>query len=337
MRKINNLTLPEMERVFQMRRGGSSFREIGKRLDRDHTAILRLVKEEENWKRGYSFWSLTAGQQARWVSGLREKRRKKGRERGWLKSEAIREHVLKSLIDDHKTPEMIAETLGESFPGVSLSTKAIYNYLKKARPELRAHLPEKGRPRRQRITHPRSRFRDGAPPKRSIRERPQSVQTKEEYGHYEADTVHSRRGGKGGVLTIRELSSRHRWYFLLPNLEAATVLPLLMVFFQRLQPHLRKTLTLDNGSEWAEAYHKLEKVLPGFRVYFCDPYKAYQRGSVEQANRELRRFFPKGTDFAEVTAEELQRIQSLINHWPMKCLKWKTAEFVFLEALKQAA
>lgn len=337
MSKIDNLRRHEVARVFEMHDRGESNRAIGKNLGRSHTAVGDVLREEQHYKRVKRWERLSAEERARFVIEIREKRRKQGRERPWLKRPEICRHVIASLCNEKMSPERIAATIGEFFPGVTLSAKAIYNFTKKARIDLRDYLPEKGEPRRQRVAHRRSRFQEGAPPKRSIEERPAEVEEKNIPGHYEADTVHSRRGGSGGVLTIRERATRNRWYFLLPNLEANTVLPILMLFFQRLPAHLRKSLTLDNGSEWSEAYHKLEKILPEFKVYFCHPYKSYERGAVEHANRELRRFFPKGTDFATVTEEQLRQAERLINNWPMKCLGWKRAGTIFEELLKKAA
>lgn len=337
MSKFDNLRRHEVAHVFEMHERGESNREIGRYLGRSHTAVGRVLGERQYYRRAKRWERLSTEERTRFVTELREKRRKEGREREWLKSPEIRAHVIHHLREKRWSPERIAETIGEFFPGKKLSAKAIYNFTAKVRLDLREYLPEQGESRRQRVMHRRGRFQVGVPQKRSIESRPRVVETREELGHFEADTIHSCKGGTGAVLTLRERVSRKRWYFLLPNLEASTVLPVLMLFFQRLPPPLRHTLTIDNGGEWAEAYYKLEKILPGFRVYFCHPYQAYERGAVENANRELRRFFPKGTDFGSITEEKLRFAESLINDWPMKCLKWKTADFVFNEALKRAA
>ncbi|OVE79727.1 hypothetical protein BVY02_02495, partial [bacterium J17] len=68
-----------------------------------------------------------------------------------------------------------------------------------------------------------------------------------------------------------------------------------------------------------------------------DPYKAYQRGSVENANGELRRYFPKKTDFSQVSNEELQKVAYKINSRPMRVHKWKSASRCYKEALAKAA
>jgi transposase, IS30 family len=337
MSKSDNLTRQEMVRIFEMHDSGKSNRKIGKIICRCHKAVGAVLNESRYYRRLTKWEKLSSFERARFVLEIREKRQKQSRKREWLKSRELREHVIGCLCKKRMSPEMIAETVGEHFPEMTLTAKAIYNFTKKARIDLQEYLPEKGIDRRQRVANRRSRFQEGAPPKNSIETRPAAVESREEVGHYEADTIHSRKGSKAAVLTIIERVTRQKWYFSLPNLEANTVLPVLLVFFQAIPEHLRKTLTLDNGSEWSEAYHKLEKVIPGFKVYFCHPYKAWQRGAVENANRQLRRFFPKGTDFSQVTKEQLRRAEILINNWPMKCLGWRSASKIYEEALKLAA
>ena len=320
MSKFDNLKRQEVAQVFRMHDRGESNRVIGRFLSRSHTAVGDVLKERIYYKRAKRWERLTVEERTRFVMELREKRRKGSRNRVRLKSPEIQAHVLEKLCKEHWSPEMISKTLQNHFPGQSLSFKAIYNFTK-SRPEYQQYLREEGKPRRQDVSSRRSRFKQARPEKRMIDER---VEEAGEIGHYEADTVHSHKGSKAAILTIRERARRKTWYFPVANLEANTILPILMVFFQQLPAEQRKTLTLDNGSEWSEAYYKLEKVLPGFKVYFCHPYKAWQRGAVENANKQLRVFYPKGTDFAQVSLEALKDTERIIGNWPMKVLGWKT-------------
>ena len=116
------------------------------------------------------------------------------------------------------------------------------------------------------------------------------------------------------------------------DLTSESAMRILLPFFQSLPPHMRNTLTADNGPENAELY-KLEKVLPDFGVYYCEPYKAYQRGSVENANGELRWFYPKKTDFSKVTPKELRAIEYKINAKPMRVHNGMSAKKVYNQLL----
>jgi IS30 family transposase len=99
--------------------------------------------------------------------------------------------------------------------------------------------------------------------------------------------------------------------------------------------HAFQTATADRGKEFA-CYTSLEAT-HGVQVYFADPYSSWQRGSNENANGLLREFFPKGTDFAQITDEALENALHLINHRPRKCLGWRTAHESFSEELSHLA
>ncbi len=88
-----------------------------------------------------------------------------------------------------------------------------------------------GKAYRQRVCHPRGRLNEGAPAKTLLTERSEKCDNREEFGHWEVDTVHSCKGGSKAVLTLRERKSRHRVYFLIEDLKSGTVLARLMPFF----------------------------------------------------------------------------------------------------------
>jgi len=91
----------------------------------------------------------------------------------------------------------------------------------------------------------------------------------------------------------------------------------------------RKTLTRDRGGE-NMGYEALEKTL-GILCFFAHAYHSWERGSNENLNGLIRRFFPKGTDFRNVSAEEIRKVEYLLNTRPRKRLGWKTPYQVFYE------
>lgn len=302
--------------------------EIARYLGRTRSTISRLFARDKTYLIGT--WNImTSYEKAMHAWEQARKRASRSRQRARLKEERIRKIVVFILCRWHWSPETISEFLREY--GLRISAKAIYNFVKYERPTLIEYLKLRGKPRRQRVARPRSSLRIGVPEKKSIHERPELIAT----GHWEIDSVVSKRGSKGGVLSIRELSSRKRFFFILSDLKSRSVMNVLFPFFQSLPAHMRKTLTSDNGSEFAELY-KLEKVLDDFGVYYCDPYKAWQRGSVENANGELRWFFPKKTDFSFVSPEELRRVEYKINWKPMRVNNGRSASAVYKDMLEAA-
>ena len=90
--------------------------------------------------------------------------------------------------------------------------------------------------------------------------------------------------------------------------------------FKSLPPKMRKTFTVDRGLEFTD-WQRVEKEL-NVKVYFCDPYSPFQRGTNENTNGLIRQFFPRRTILPEVTDELVESVQTLINNRPRKCLNW---------------
>ena len=85
------------------------------------------------------------------------------------------------------------------------------------------------------------------------------------------------------------------------------------------------SITTDNGIEYKQ-HHNINTTM-----YFCDPYSSWQKGSVENVNKMIRRYFPKGTDFSKITSEQLKYVIDLINKKPRKILGYRTALEVAIE------
>lgn len=166
----------------------------------------------------------------------------------------------------------------------------------------------------------------------SIEQRPQHIKDRKEFGHWEMDLVVGPQESRPCLLTLTERMSRKELIFKLPNRKALTIRKV----FNRLErelPDFRKifkSITTDNGSEFME-YEKLRRSIHGgkrFDVYYCHSYAAWEKGSNENHNRMIRRWFPKGTDFRKVTREQIAALQDWMNGYPRKILGWKTPEEV---------
>lgn len=185
---------------------------------------------------------------------------------------------------------------------------------------------EKGKPKKKgcrpvrRIAHPIL---------PSISDRPEAIGRREELGHKEIDLVVGAAGTKGAILTITDRKDRMEMAFKLADKRAASV----RAVFDRLERKLGKqrfretfkSITTDNGPEFLE-YDKLTASIFGgkrFDVYYCHSYSAWEKGTNENHNRMLRRFFPKGTDFSRVSQRTVQEAVDWLNHYPRKILGWK--------------
>lgn len=163
----------------------------------------------------------------------------------------------------------------------------------------------------------------------SISQRPEAINQRTEPGHKEIDLIVGCEGSKAAVLTIVDRYKREIMAFKLPDKRASSV----RAIFDKLERKLGKrrfrqefrSISTDNGSEFLE-YEKLIKSIYGgkrFEVYYCHSYSAWEKGTNENHNRMMRRFFPKGTNFDKISQRQIQEAADWLNHYPRKALSWK--------------
>jgi IS30 family transposase len=160
----------------------------------------------------------------------------------------------------------------------------------------------------------------------SIDNRPVAANDRSEYGHWEMDLIVSCRGGKGALLTLTERKTRQEIIIRLPNKTQRAVKRALDSLERRKGSKFKekfKTITVDNGSEFLD-FELLERSCKRdekrFNMYFAHPYSSWERGSNENANGIIRRFFPKGTDFGKVSIAKIQAVEDWMNDYPRRIL-----------------
>lgn len=174
--------------------------------------------------------------------------------------------------------------------------------------------------------HGRKSQRVRIPDRVSIHERPLVVDQRLEPGHWEGDSLVGS-GRKSGLHTEYERVTSLTRFEKMCALTSKEAIAAAKMIFSKLPDSLRQTTTWDNGSEHV-GHTKLTKDVDT-KVYFADPYSAYQRGGNENANLWIRYYLPKGTDFREVSNEELKDIEWELNNRPRKRLQYKTPQEVF--------
>ena len=216
------------------------------------------------------------------------------------------------------SPEQVKMALKEKCP----CFKTIYNWLCRGMLSVgKETLRRKGR--QPKTKEPRGKFANG----KSISERPEEVNSRQTFGHWEIDTVVSPRG-KDKACTATFLERKTRFYIsvLMPDRSATSMLQVIRQLVAKYGRECFKSMTSDRGKEFA-CFEDVERM--GIDFYFADPYASWQRGSNENANGLLREFFPKGTCFSKVDQEEMDNAVTLINKRPRKCLNAMTALEVF--------
>lgn len=162
----------------------------------------------------------------------------------------------------------------------------------------------------------------------SIEERPQHIENRLEIGHWEGDLVIGK-GQKSAIGTLVERKSRYTCIVKVKNRKSATVRKQFVKVFKAFNGNTAKTMTYDNGVEMAQ--HKTFTKQTGMQVYFAHPYASWERGTNENTNGLIRRYFPKGTDFSTVTEQQLQHVQTKLNNRPRKILNYKTPMEILLQ------
>jgi IS30 family transposase len=200
-------------------------------------------------------------------------------------------------------------------PGVKLSWSTLYKAVKRGEFEgvsVRTHLRRRGKLQK----HKGRKSSATIKPDHVIHERPPEVELRTRLGDFEGDTVYGA-VGKGAALTLVDRTSRKLYATLLKNRQASSI----SEAFSSVSSGVKfLTITLDNGSEFAE--HRKIGVNLNTTIYFADPHSPWQRGSNENINDLLRFWFPKGTNFLEVTEHHFQHVVNLINNRPRECLGW---------------
>ncbi|MFE6335247.1 IS30 family transposase [Streptomyces sp. NPDC057798] len=227
------------------------------------------------------------------------------------------------------SPEQICHALRRRFtqrPEMRVSHETIYQALySQGRADLRRELTQalrtgraRRRPRRQ-ADRRRSRAVKNMV---MISQRPTEAVDRSVAGHWEGDLILGRKK-HSAIATLVERSTRYLMLVHLPDgYNSAAVRDALIATVSTLPPHLKRSLTWDQGTEMA-AHHGFS-IATNVPVYFCNPGSPWQRGSNENTNGLLRQYFPKGTDLSTHTPEDLLAVAAELNSRPRKTLSWET-------------
>ena len=221
--------------------------------------------------------------------------------------------------------------LGEGYD-MPRSTTTIYNHIEHGDIGIcHGQTPYHPKPRRKRKERPRRSYRN--PFGLSIEKRPEAVDRRGWFGHWEMDTVVSARGGRGGLLVLTERKTR---YTVIEKVKAISqdeiVAAIKRLVRKNALKHVR-SITTDNGGEFCdhlEMRKALRRINRFLKIYYTHAYAAWEKGSVENVNRHIRRFYPKGTKFNHVSRNRIKKLQDFINSIPRPSLKGKSANESFL-------
>jgi len=315
-RHPRRLSIVEREEISRGIATGESLRQIARRLGRAPSTVCREVARNG----GRSRYRAQRADRAAWRRARRPKVSK-------LALNSKLRVVVEEKLAQWWSPEQIAGWLTDAYPDdeeMRVSHETIYlSLFVQGKGALRRELTQCLRTRRA-IRRPATKR---APTDKGqivdpvmISERPAEVADRAVPGHWEGDLLMGKH--MTAIGTLVERATRYVMLFPLPDGNTAeSVRTALAETIQRLPEHLWRSLTWDQGKEMAQ--HAQFTIDTGVRIYFCDPKSPWQRGSNENTNGLLRQYFPKGTDMAGLTQEELDQAAHSLNNRPRQTLDWK--------------
>lgn len=290
---------------------GLSNNQIAKSLGKSPSSITREINRNKGGpeRRHYSARFASNGAHFRKAYTTRQNPRKKPQ---------VWEYVEEKLKQGW-SPEIISGRISLDHPELCVSYEAIYQHVYNRRKDLAGFLATRRAFRRKK--GPRRAKKSVIPNRLSIVARPLVVNHRKEMGHWESDSMVSDQS-KASLNVMVERLSRYCQITKIKDLTAQETQQAIVSRLKTKPEELRRTLTYDNGFENRNHEHINEKL--GTTSYFCEPYHSWEKGSVEQLNMLIRRYLPKKTDFALVTAEQIQYIENQLNSRPRKCLEFRT-------------
>jgi IS30 family transposase len=322
-----HLSLEERIELYRMREAGQSMRSVAAALGRDPSTISRELARNSAPTKAWS-----GGYEPVRAENLATRRRRWDARFKLSRDPELREHV-RIRLQAGWSPEQIDGDLRFKHHGCVLSYESIYRFIyhRSAQADYWHRLLPRRKSRRGRLGK-----RGGSPIKRiqdrvSIQQRPAEVANRETAGHWEGDLMLFQRHSQALLIT-HERTSRLLLARRQPGKSAAPVAKQLLRQFGGLPRAMRRTLTVDNGTEFAQHY-RLNRELQ-MATYFCDRHAPWQKGGIENAIGRMRRRLPRKTDLGALPAAALDRLVAAYNHTPRKCLGYRTPAEVFCRQLQ---
>ncbi len=284
---------------------GYSLRAIARSMDRSHNTISYEVGVNGGVL-GYN--PINAHQYAT--------TRKKDSKVQWKKIEEnkkLKDFIVLKL-EQHWNPDEISGFMKRKKMKMFISKNSIYRWLYSPRGQQYCHLLYSKRYHTKKRVKKTERVM--IPERVNIDKRFLGADNRTRYGHWEDDTIVSRKGCTGGLSVGSERKGK---LVVATVVKSMSTVEHMAAIQKQIATYKTLSITFDNGIE-----NKQHKSL-GVPTFFCEPYSSWQKGGVENANKMLRYFFPKGTNFRTISQKKVDEALSFINNKPRKILGYKTA------------
>jgi len=317
-KRYRQLGIEERCEIARLRAAGSSIRQIASALDRQPSTVAREIRRNVSRQKGYQAVYAEEQSRARRWAGSRLDR-----------DSGLRQVVLAKLKQGW-SPEQVSGRLAREAGRKVISHETIYRFiyaqLVRSNDWSWRHYLPRGKAKRGWRSRKRSSPMSYIAQRRPLIERPEEAQDRQTPGHWEADLMLFSAQGQA-VLTMHERRSRLLIAVRPPNKSAEPVAQAMYELLAPLPPRGRRSVTFDNGTEFAFHYqlHDLN-----IETFFCDTYSPWQKGGVENAIGRMRRTLPRKTDLATISDRRFTELIWAYNHTPRKCLDYLTPAELFL-------
>lgn len=324
---MQRITQFEREVIEVGLRCNKSVRAIAKSLNRDHRVIQREVDRNKGQISPY-----TAEVAQRIYETRQQRKNKKKLEK--YENKNLKKYVVKKLREDW-SPEQIAGRLKEQPPNnlnnKTISYESIYQYIYNGEGKYEYLYPHlrKGYRKRQKMHSRKNQEKCQIPDKISIHDRPNEINVRSVFGHWESDTLEGKKIIKDSVSVQYERKAKLCRLNKIINMTAGETENALRKTIDSVPDYACLSFTFDNGKEGAN--HVKIRNEYNIQTYFCDPYKSYQKGGVENLNGLIRQYIPKSTDMSVLTDEYIYYVQEKLNNRPRKSLNYLTPNQVFAQ------
>lgn len=331
--KYKHLSSFERGEIAALHKAGHSNREIARRLGRVHQTIANELKrgttsQLKTGRKPFAAYYPETGQAV-----YEQNRKNCGAKSKLLVAMEFIDFACKKILKQGWSPDAVVGFARQqpSWKGKPMvSTKTLYNYIDQGKLNVRnidLAMKTKLNTKTKRVRKHRRILGE------SIAKRPLEIETREEFGHWEIDTVEGKKSDDNALLTLVERKTRNYYVIKIDDQEHDSVdyaINRLQDAFGELFPKVFKTITSDNGSEFSNLASCLKGVTD---VYFARPYASYERGSNERHNGLLRRYIPKGKAISDYSRDAIKRVYKTLNNLPRKILNYQQPAVVFEQEL----
>jgi IS30 family transposase len=241
-----------------------------------------------------------------------------------LKSYALRKEV-ERCISKHWSPEIVSGRLKREGQLPTISPESIYRWIFNHQPHLISYLTRYSKDARHHKRGRKNKTYERIKERVDITQRPENINNRREFGHWETDLV------EGQGQSCLKVSVERKWRLSklrkVKDKTGSQSNKALLDMFGQMPKDTVKSITYDNGTE-NTGHIEINRIL-NTKSYFCQPYHSWEKGTVENTNGIIRRFFPKNTNFDNITESQIQLLEFWLNNRPRKCLNYLTPQEVF--------